>query len=254
MSLTAYIDGKKVFAKDMTDRTLPYTDEIGQPKRLARGKIRIPYFSYYPGFYSPFDYEPETEEHRMGKDYVEKLFKPKYPKTDVEVYFKDIQRKADVVVPERKTVIEVQCSSIPAREIIARLHAYSKAGYSMMWIFGAKNYLKVSSNCGFGEFRLKASEKCILDFCKCVCYVYNNQLFLCAFNPVERLCEGESGDYWKTLKTIKELGDIRLFTKGRIKSFGAFRMFDIEDAVSLSSIELEDLPIDGEHLQYLVKR
>jgi len=57
-----------------------------------------------------------------------------FPKAFMEYYFPEINRFADVVVPDKKLVFEVQCSPISLFEVRARQAAYAKTGYQLVWI------------------------------------------------------------------------------------------------------------------------
>ncbi len=57
-----------------------------------------------------------------------------FPKAFMEYYFPEINRFADVAVPDKKLVFEVQCSPISLFEVRARQAAYAKTGYQLIWI------------------------------------------------------------------------------------------------------------------------
>jgi len=58
----------------------------------------------------------------------------------LEKSFPQIRRVADVVWPAQKTIFEVQCSPICAKEVQARNRDYQKEGYTVIWILHDRHY------------------------------------------------------------------------------------------------------------------
>jgi hypothetical protein len=139
--LTSYLDGKKVWASDVNDRSALYKDEIGQSMILVKGCYKIHHFRHYPSEESHFDTEAETYEHMMGKKFIYDNFINDFPDTEVEKVFMNIMRKGDVVIPELKINFEVQCSSISVDEMLNRENDWKKIGFQVCWIFGCKKYM-----------------------------------------------------------------------------------------------------------------
>lgn len=60
----------------------------------------------------------------------------------LEYYFPEITRFADVVIPSKKLIFEVQCSPISLFEVRARQAAYAKTGFQLIWILHEKTFNK----------------------------------------------------------------------------------------------------------------
>lgn len=206
MTLTAYINGQKVFASSMNDRKLNYLDdsEPTQKMILVKGKVKIDHFRHYPGEFSLYEMERDTEEHDKGKHFIYTLFKLKNQQTDVEVINKDINRRGDVVVPEQKLNIEFQCASISIDEIENRTLDWKSIDYRTLWIFGTKNYFKqVWTN----AYRLKSPELYCLEKNGCIFYSDGINIIQRFFRNSYRYVnnEWEGNSYWKKYVRIKEL-------------------------------------------------
>ncbi|MBS0654799.1 MAG: hypothetical protein JSR46_03395 [Verrucomicrobia bacterium] len=59
---------------------------------------------------------------------------------DLEVYFEEIKRIADIACYEQKIIIEVQCSPISAREVAERCRDYESIGWRVIWILHEKTF------------------------------------------------------------------------------------------------------------------
>jgi len=197
MSLTALLEGKKVWAENMLDRTLNYVDETNQKMILVKGSIKIDHFRHYPNQFSLYETERDTEEHDQGKKYIYTLFKQKNPLTDVEVIKPEISRRGDVVIPEQNLVIEFQCSSISKEEMEERENDWRKIDYRMLWVFGTENYFHVEDEYYLQPCetetkkdipysnsicRLKAPEQYYLEKYKCLWYFDGSDIYRCIFN------------------------------------------------------------------------
>ena len=73
---------------------------------------------------------------------VQLRLKKIFPNALLEYYFPEITRFADVVVPSKKLIFEVQCSPISLFEVRARQAAYGKTGFQLIWILHEKNFNK----------------------------------------------------------------------------------------------------------------
>ena len=204
LSLTAMLDGKKVWAKDMLDRNLNYLDEVNQKMILVKGKVKIDHFRHYPNQFSLYETEHDTIEHDQGKQIIYSLFKNKSPCTDVEVIKPEIKRRGDIVIPEQSLNVEYQCASISIDEIENRTKDWDRIGYRTLWVFGTKNYFR-KVYCE--NYRLKEPELYCLRKNGCVFYNNGNYLIQCMFCDAGRFVKdywtGE--EYWKDYKKIKEL-------------------------------------------------
>lgn len=87
-------------------------------------------------------YEPETEEHKKGKQLIKEWLEFLFPNnmTFMEYYIKEAKQRADVmtIFPDgHRLCIELQCSPIPAKVWRERYSAYQKAHMSQMWLIGS---------------------------------------------------------------------------------------------------------------------
>ena len=64
--------------------------------------------------------------------------------TEVESPLQAFQQIADVLLPDQKIALEVQCSSLSMERLKERSDAYHKHGYQVYWLLGKNLWLKKS--------------------------------------------------------------------------------------------------------------
>lgn len=106
--------------------------------------------------------EPETEEHRYGKQKLYEWISAQSGVTDVtlEGWVPETRQRPDIIFTYmgRRYVIEYQCSPI-ATEWVERTSLYESVGLIPIWILGTKNYLWYRDNSGSKSKRFKKIEE-----------------------------------------------------------------------------------------------
>ncbi len=100
----------------------------------ARGKIRKPHFAHSIG--SDCDWGDMSEWHASWQE--------KFPEENREIIIEKnaVKHRADVFIPNARTVIEFQHSQISAEDFNARNLFYTDCGYKLVWIFDATNRIR----------------------------------------------------------------------------------------------------------------
>ncbi len=106
---------------------------------VKAGDKVIPHFAHRIRNHCHFMHR-ESEYHEKGKFDLYKWAKQQGLKAKVEVYFKKIQQRADVLVKWRNRyfALEFQCATISSEMLQKRTMNYKKIGIIPIWILGAK--------------------------------------------------------------------------------------------------------------------
>ena len=129
MQVSALDENEWIFAEQAV-KNKDYTCPACKARvRLRGGRFQQLHF---------FHVHSQTHCHQHAKSAIhlqtQKYICSKFPDAFMEYYFPDINRFADVVIPSKKLIFEVQCSPISLFEVRARQAAYSSTGYQLIWI------------------------------------------------------------------------------------------------------------------------
>ena len=94
----------------------------------------------------------DLEGHPMTAWHIE--WQSNFPHTEIEFKYQVEQlrsRRADVVIPEYKQIIEIQHSKIESGEVNARIKDYALHNHTVKWIIDGQNCIKIKM---FGERRI----------------------------------------------------------------------------------------------------
>ena len=111
--------------------------------RLKKGKVMRPHFAHVTLADCPLHHESESQEHIELKASLYRWGKEE-TKAEVESYLPEFQQIADLLFPDQKLALEVQCSSLSLKRLRERSDAYRKHGYQVYWLLGEKLWLKKS--------------------------------------------------------------------------------------------------------------
>ena len=106
----------------------------GERVICKKGKIKRHHFSHTPNSHC-HDWGDMSDWHREWQEM--------FPKDYREVVIKDENEmhRADILVPSKKVVIEFQHSPIDNDQFNRRNRFYTNLGYTLVWVFDAKNAL-----------------------------------------------------------------------------------------------------------------
>lgn len=110
--------------------------DCGSILYLKIGSIKIPHFAHRSHSDCESYSEPESSLHLQGKILLHDFFTHKHYPVELEKYLPEIRQRADLLV-DGTSVIEFQCSSISAHDVLRRTASYSKIGLNATWIFGS---------------------------------------------------------------------------------------------------------------------
>ena len=204
----SYIDAKK------GENYFCPSPDCGKKVLLKIHNNRITHFAHYPNAYCYTNEERDTQEHDEMKIKCLELLKPIYPDIDFEVWLigpanirgEIKNQRADLYSKQSMVAFEIQCSPISFMELTRRSYYYNEMGRHVVWIFGAKNYLKLRRN-AFGAELLREKEVLKYYFNSYGrFYAYNNGLFAIHFLPYRG---SENYTYAKFIK--KQLNQNELF-------------------------------------------
>lgn len=105
---------------------------------IKNGRQKLTHFCHYAGSDCQQFAEGETVEHVEGKLLLQALLEATYIEVKLEPYLPELQQRPDLLVIDKRLVIEFQCSPIPMKHIIERTRGYQSAGYEVIWIVGHK--------------------------------------------------------------------------------------------------------------------
>lgn len=137
MQLIALEDGKSVIAL-YAQKGKDYTCPGCQGTVRLRGGKQYQLHFFHPNPKTNCTNHSKSPYHLQTQLRLKKIF----PDAHMEHYFPEVNRFADVVVPSKKLIFEVQCSPISLFEVRARQKAYARTGYLLVWILHEKNFNK----------------------------------------------------------------------------------------------------------------
>ncbi|EAG5016636.1 TPA: competence protein CoiA, partial [Listeria monocytogenes] len=112
-----------------------FCKSCASPVMIKAGQIKIPHFAHEKTMKCAFASEGESEEHLAAKKQIMAWYCYQSIPVEVESYFPEIKRQADIFV-NGKAVIEFQRSSISISEMIQRTMDYLSIGLEVHWILG----------------------------------------------------------------------------------------------------------------------
>ncbi|MDF2549358.1 MAG: putative transcription factor, CoiA-like family [Chlamydiales bacterium] len=155
MQLYALNEDNLIVSIESADRRQKYRcPECLSPLLLRQGSINRPHFAHVKKANSCRRAQMSAN-HLALQQFLASLF-PK--EAQMEKRFEAIQRVADVALPEKKVIFEVQCSLISIEEIKERTADYLSLGYRPIWLLhldrfrGAKVEGLSHINCYFTDF------------------------------------------------------------------------------------------------------
>ena len=115
----------------------------GKEVRLKKGPVMRPHFAHVNLEACPFRHETESPEHLELKLELYRWAKQN-TQAEVESPLQALQQIADVLLPDQKIALEVQCSSLSMERLKERSDAYRMHGYQVYWLLGKNLWLKKS--------------------------------------------------------------------------------------------------------------
>ncbi|BAC13171.1 competence protein CoiA [Oceanobacillus iheyensis] len=114
---------------------------------IRSGSKVIPHFSHLPHSNCRLG-NGEGMYHEMGKYELYQWLSNQNIEVDLEVYFPQINRRADLVIKvlNKIIIIEFQCTKISAEEIAERTSAYNQINLHVIWIVGMNHFNRLGSN------------------------------------------------------------------------------------------------------------
>ena len=113
----------------------------GAPVVLKAGDVVRPHFAHLAGAECRFaDSEPETDEHRAGKQMLAEWAALRIPGASItpEASISESGQRADVLIVQGKVTValEFQCADLSGRDWLRRHRLYRAAGIRDLWILG----------------------------------------------------------------------------------------------------------------------
>ncbi|MFS0752171.1 competence protein CoiA family protein [Oceanobacillus sp. 1P07AA] len=114
---------------------------------IRSGRKVIPHFSHLPNSICRHG-NGEGMYHEMGKYLLYQWLSDQNIEVDLEVYFPQINRRADLVINvlNKVIIIEFQCAKISAEEIAERTSAYNQLNHHVIWIVGMNHFRRLGNN------------------------------------------------------------------------------------------------------------
>ena len=124
-------DGKRIFIGNASKIHTYYCPNCGEELILRLGPVRIHHFAHKSNStcYDAWRYDDKSEWHIKWQN--------RFPEDCIEVY-KELngeKHRADVLIENKKTVIEFQHSNISTEEFDSRNMFYQSLGYKVIWVF-----------------------------------------------------------------------------------------------------------------------
>jgi len=135
---------------------------------LRKGAVRVHHFAHQAT--TTCRYQGESQLHLQTKfqvyDYIRETYKGRIKKVELEYFLPGVRPDVFIEGFNKKLAIEVQVSSIPAEELIARTFRYYQLGVYVLWVlpFKASRFLVPLAGSGRLEYapvRLKTFERII---------------------------------------------------------------------------------------------
>ncbi|KRM72311.1 competence protein [Lacticaseibacillus brantae DSM 23927] len=101
--------------------------------------------------------EPESQQHLLGKRWLQEWLSGRAEVAELEVYYPEIQQRADVVVTSRQPplVLEFQCSPISVGDLARRTAGYHQLRLNVIWIMGRRYF---GSHFGPKQYKFMADD------------------------------------------------------------------------------------------------
>lgn len=116
-------------------RSIYYCPDCNAPVILKKGNYKIPHFAHFKTCSSNLLSPIETQQHLAGKHLLYSLFSNYFHQVQLEYYFPLLKQRADLYLGSGLfLVVEYQCSSITATEVISRTDGYRRLGYTVRWL------------------------------------------------------------------------------------------------------------------------
>ena len=112
-----------------------------EPVRIKNGQVMPAHFAHI-GPACDVDSEGESTIHLRGKQWLMQLGQLLGYAVMLEVYYPEIRQRADVVweKPDRKLILEFQCSPLDPKRLKERTKGYAQLGLEVIWILGPRYY------------------------------------------------------------------------------------------------------------------
>lgn len=129
------------------DKELFYCPTCNSKVIIRSGRKVIPHFSHLPHSVCRYG-NGEGVYHEMGKYLLYQWLSEQNIEVDLEVYFPQINRRADLVIKvlNKIIIIEFQCTKISAEEIAERTSAYNQIKLHVIWIIGMNHFKRLGNN------------------------------------------------------------------------------------------------------------
>lgn len=155
-------DYDKETLKKWANKNILICPACGKPYEYCHGKVISPYFRHKDKQECIDRYsEPETEEHKIGKQDLYEWIKKQDGITDIilEGWIESTKQRPDIMFKYNgeQYVIEYQCSPI-ASEYYERHELYQASGINDIWILGTEKYLRKEENEKSFNFKRKEIE------------------------------------------------------------------------------------------------
>lgn len=136
--LVARKNNQYVNAFDAKRRGKYYCPQCDESVILKRGKSRVAHFAHSANSKCMFS-EGESYEHLLGKQQLFEWARKKGMKAELEVYFKAIDQRADVLIRQEDKLVafEFQCSPLTLNDLLKRTEGYHTVGINCLWVLGS---------------------------------------------------------------------------------------------------------------------
>lgn len=133
------ISGKLVDAAQARRRKDYYCLECHGTVRKRSSLFRRPHF-----YHLCQDTICHPQERSLLHQEIQDFIQQQFPDAELELesFFPQIGRRADIVWPDRRLIFEVQCSPISRWEIAGRMEDYGRLGYEVIWVLLADRYFR----------------------------------------------------------------------------------------------------------------
>lgn len=120
--------------RELSQRGNIICHQCGEKMVYKHGKLVVPHFAHQKRS-SCYRYaESDSIHHLRGIQHLARELSKKGISVEPEVWLGD--QRPDLYLRENKVVIEVQCTPIPAAEIVERTRKYESKNLQRIWVFG----------------------------------------------------------------------------------------------------------------------
>lgn len=132
------INAGELTHKSITNKTL-VCPGCHEQVIFKNGKYRIPHFSHKRNSLCSRFSENESQTHLSGKLTFQRQLKEIGEPAVLEYNLPEIEQRADVFLPNRKIILEYQCSPISYQDIFRRTANYKQLGIDVFWLLGDRH-------------------------------------------------------------------------------------------------------------------